>query len=132
MRNNKLKGLQIMKSILILTLFTFSFNLIGQDPDPKATVGSYTSGTIKRSDLLAVEKILPNKSKLVIVNFTISYPIGDDDLVELVSKTDAITKEMKDDFKKVKAGTEISFENIKGKMADKTVILESVVLKVVD
>ena len=121
-----------VKTICILLFFIFSFNLNAQDEDPKATVGGFKSGSVKRTELLAVDKVVSNNSSITVVSFTISYPISDDDLVELVSKSDAVTQEMKDHFKKVKAGTEVSFENIKAKMADKTVILESVVLKVVD
>ena len=122
----------VLKVFFALLFVSIALNLLAQSEDPTATVGGFKNGTIKRADLLAVEKIKPNNSTIVIISFTISYPVGTDDLVELVSKSDKITQEMKDNFQKIKAGTEISFENIKAKMADKTIILESVILKLTD
>ena len=121
-----------LKVFLALSFVLIALNLAAQTDDPAATIGGFKNGSIKRADLIAVEKILPNNSNIIIVSFTMSYPIGNDDLVELVSKSDKITQEMKDSFKKVKAGTEISFENIKAKRDDKTIILESVILKLTD
>jgi hypothetical protein len=122
----------VLKVFLVLLLVPVTLNLFAQTEDPSATVGGLKNGSVKRADLMAVEKIVPNSSTIAIVSFTISYPVGTDDLIELVSKSDKITQEMKDHFKTVKSGTEISFENIKAKMADKTVILESVILKLTD
>ena len=59
-----------------------------------------------------------------------SYPIGEDDFVELASNSDKITSEMKDNINKVKAGTDITFENIKAKRGDKILIIEAIVLKI--
>ena len=126
-----------MKQLVLKVLLAFSFvliayNLTAQTDDPSATVGGFKNGSIKRADLLAVEKIIPNNSNIIIVSFTISYADENDFLIEVASKNDKITEEMKENFKKVKTGTEISFENIKAKMVDKTIILESVILKLTD
>jgi hypothetical protein len=122
----------IRNSFLFLVLGMLTITATAQTDDPKASIAGLYKGSIKRADLLAVERIIPSTQNMVIVGFTISYPTGDDDLDELVSKSDKITPEMKENFGKLKAGTEISFENIKAKMADKTIILESVVLKLID
>lgn len=123
-----------MKSLLVflaLTLFsTFSIN--SQTPDPKASIGGISEGSISKAELLKQEKLIPGSNDITIISFTMSYPLGEDDFVELASNSDKLTREMKDHISKLKPDTEISFENIKAKRGDKILILESIILKVKD
>lgn len=107
-----------------------SLSTIAQAPDPKATIAGRSEGIVTKAELVAQEKLAAVGNDIVIVSFTMSYPIGEDDFVELTSNSDKLTGEMKDNINKVKPGTDISFENIKAKRGDKTLILEAVVLKI--
>lgn len=120
-----------MKSIILfLCIFIFTLSANPQTPDPKATVAGHSEGSVTKAELIAQDKLIPGSSDIVILNFTMSYPIGEDDFVELASNSDKITSEMKDNINKVKAGTDITFENIKAKRGDKILIIEAIVLKI--
>jgi hypothetical protein len=116
--------------ILFLSLLFFTFSANPQTPDPKATVAGHSEGSVTKAELTSQEKLIPGSNDIVILSFTMSYPIGEDDIVELISNSDKITSEMKDNINKVKPGTDITFENIKAKRGDKTLILEAIVLKI--
>jgi hypothetical protein len=119
-----------------LSIFVFIsvclLQLSGQETDPKATIGGLSEGSISKIELAKVEKIIPSQNDIVIISFTMSYNVGEDDIVELVSTSSSLTTEMKDNIKQLKAGTEISFENIKAKRGLTVLILESVTLKLKD
>lgn len=115
-------------SLMLLMTFLISVQVYGQPADPKVTIAGRSDGQITISDLLAAEKIIPNMKDLVILGFILSYDKGDD-IIELESKSDKLSQEMKDNIKLLPAGTEISFENIKAKQGEKTLILESIILK---
>ena len=116
--------------LFLLLLVKVSNPLFAQSDDPKVQINGISQGTITINDLVNQEKLICNNKNLVIIGFTMSYPIGEDDFVELVSTSDKLTQEMKDNIKTIKPGTEISFENIKAKKADKTIIIEAITLKI--
>jgi len=115
--------------LLALSLFS-TFILSAQTSDPKVSIGGISEGSISKEELLKQEKLVPGSNDIIIVSFTMSYTLGEDDFVELTGNSDKLTREMKDHISKLKPGTELSFENIKAKRGDKILILESIVLKV--
>jgi hypothetical protein len=122
-----------VKNIILFTLLFFSVGFAeaqSQSDDPKVLINDINRGSITRNDLIYQEKIVCSAKDIIILGFTMSYPIGEDDFVELVSASDKLTQEMKDHVKDLKPGTEISFENIKAKKGDKTIILEAITLKI--
>jgi hypothetical protein len=119
-----------MKQLFILFFITFSIIVVAQTDDPKATIAGLSGGLITKKELLSQENLVPNSKDIVIIEFTMSYPIGDDDVVELLSNSDKITKEMKDHIDGLKTGSELSFENIKAKKGNSTIILEAINLKI--
>lgn len=116
--------------ILFLSLFFVALITNAQTPDPKASIAGHSEGTVSKAELLSQDKLIPGSNDIEIISFTMSYPIGEDDFVELASNSDKLTSEMKDNINKVKAGTDITFENIKAKRGDKILIIEAIVLKI--
>jgi hypothetical protein len=116
---------------IVLLLFVFQISsILGQAVDPGASVSGRTEGFITKADLQKTEKLVPNSPDIVIMGFTLSYPIPGDDVEEWVSKSDQLTSEMKEKIALLKAGTIVSFENIKAKKEGKTLILESINLEI--
>lgn len=129
----KTKDLVVKKFIKISTfIFLLISNLsaFSQPADPKVTIGGVSEGKITKTDILKVTKLDVSPENIAIISFTMSYLVGNDDYVELVSNSDKLTSEMIESLKQIKVGTEVSFENIKAKIEDKTIILESVTLKI--
>jgi len=116
--------------VLFLFIFLKVSNTLSAQEDPKISINGISYGSISINDLVNQEKIICKDKNIKIYGFTMSYPIGEDDFVELISPSDSLTKEMKDNIKNLKPGTEVSFENIKAKKADKTIILEAITLKI--
>ena len=127
---NSKKSIAKIVAMLLIFLFTGYVSVFSQPVDPKANVLGLTEGSIKKTELLTLEKITTNTKDITIVSFTLSYPIGVDDFAELMSTSDKLTDEMREDIKHLKIGTEVTFENIKAKRGDKTLILESITLKI--
>ncbi len=117
--------------ISIVSIIFYGLALYAQPQDPKAKLAGHSEGIITKSEILSVEKLIPTQPDIIILSFTLSYSKGDD-IIELISKSDNLTLEMKDHIKQIQAGTEISFENIKAKQGDKILLLESVNLKLKD
>jgi hypothetical protein len=115
----------------IAIVFLSSYCPMKSQPiDPKVLIAGHSEGSVKKAELLTDIHITPSDKDIAIISFTMSYPKGDDDFEELSSKSDLLTDEMKEHIKKLKAGTKLTFENIKAKRGDKTLILESVDLVV--
>jgi hypothetical protein len=115
---------------IFLSLFFISISSFAQTPDPKVSVAGHSDGSVTKAELVSQEKLIPGSNDIIIISFTMSYPIGEDDFVELASNSDKLTSEMKENIKKVKVGTDITFENIKAKRGDKTLILEAIIIKI--
>jgi hypothetical protein len=110
-------------AVLLINSISIVFS---QEIDPKVLVAGRSEGSIKKTELLADVRITPSSNDIAIISFTMSYPKGEDDFEELTSKSDKLTDEMKEHIVKLNPGTKLSFENIKAKRGDKTLILESV------
>lgn len=123
-----------LKYLIIFCILSFLFNseLFSQNNDPKISIAGKSEGIILKTELLASGKLIPSSKDIMIVSFSISYPIGEDDLVELFSTSDTLTREMKDHILKLKPGTDLTIENIKAKRDEKTLILEAITLKVME
>lgn len=121
-----------MKKLFIYLLLLCNVPVLfsQQNNDPYASVAGKHDGTISIDELLSASKVESSQTDVQIVFFSVSYAASEDDIVEIISKSDQITPEMKELFAKLTPGKEINFENIKAKRGDKTVILESLVLKI--
>jgi hypothetical protein len=125
-------GKKLAKQFISCTLLFFASicSLNSQTVDTKVLIAGHSEGSVKKAELLGDIRITPISNDIAIISFTLSYPKGDDDFEELSSKSNSLTDEMKEHIKKLKAGTKLTFENIKAKMGDKTLILESIDLVV--
>lgn len=112
--------------------FIFSSELFSQTNDPKVSIAGKSEGSISKTELLAKGKLIPSNNDIMIVSFSISYPISEDDIVELYSASDTLTQEMKDHILKLKPGTNLTIENTKAKRGDKILILEAITLNIME